>query len=127
MRERRRALHERVGAALEALHRGHLSEHFDDLAHHFRRSDNAAKAVEYLRLAGEQSARRSAPSQSIVYLRDALDRIDGLPAGDERDHLELGVQFALGSALSAVSWGAPEKVSAFERVSELATRIGAGA
>ena len=127
LQERRRALHERVGAALEALHRGQLSDHFDDLAHHFRHSDNAAKAVEYLRLAGEQSARRSAPSEAIVYLRDALDRIDALPAGDERDRAELAVQFALGSALSAVSAAAPEKVRSFERVSELATRIGAGA
>jgi predicted ATPase/class 3 adenylate cyclase len=127
LQERRRALHERVGAALEALHRGQLSDHFDDLAHHFRHSDNAAKAVEYLRLAGEQSARRSAPSEAMVYLREALDRIDALPAADERDRAELGVQFALGSALSAVSFAAPEKVRSFERVSELATRIGAGA
>jgi tetratricopeptide (TPR) repeat protein len=104
-----------------------LSDHFDDLAHHFRRSDNAAKAVEYLRLAGEQSARRSAPKEAIAYLRDALGRTNALLAGDERDRAELAVQFALGSALTTVSFGAPEKIRAFERVSELATRIGAGA
>jgi hypothetical protein len=126
LQERRRALHERIGAALEALHRSQLSDHFDDLARHFRSSDNATKAVEYLRLAGEQAARRSAPGEAIVYLRDALDRIEGLPPGDERDGTELAVQFALGSALSAESWGAPETVRAFERVSELAGRIGAG-
>ncbi|MBV8358457.1 MAG: hypothetical protein JO189_11040, partial [Deltaproteobacteria bacterium] len=114
LQERRKALHERVGAALEALHRGQLGDHFDDLAHHFRRSDNAAKAVEYLRLAGEQSARRSAPKEAIAYLRDALGRTNALPAGDERDRAELGVQFALGSALTAVSFGAPEKIRAFE-------------
>src|SRR5262249_23655151 len=34
LQERRKALHERIGGALEALHRGQLSDHFDDLAHH---------------------------------------------------------------------------------------------
>jgi class 3 adenylate cyclase len=125
--ERRRLLHERAGQAMEALYHERLDDHFDDLAHHFRSSDNAAKALVYLRLAGEQSARRSAPSQAIVYLRDAFDRIDALPPGDERDRAELAVQFALGSALGAESWGAPERVRAFERVNELAGRIGAGA
>jgi predicted ATPase len=122
---RRKALHECVGAALEALHNGRLDEHLDHLAHHFHRSDNAAKAVEYLRLAGEQSARRSSPKEAIAYLREALGRTKALPAG-ERDRAELAVQFALGSALTAESWGAPEKMRTFERVSELAARTGAG-
>jgi len=48
--ERRRLLHERAGQAMEALYHERLDDHYDDLAHHFRRSDNAAKAVVYLRL-----------------------------------------------------------------------------
>jgi predicted ATPase len=127
LQKRRKALHERIGAALEALHRGRLDDHLDHLAHHFQRSDNAAKAVEYLRLAGEQAARRSSPREAIAYLREALERTKALPAEDERDRAELKVQFALGSALTAESWGAPEKMRAFERVSELAARTGAGA
>ena len=127
LQARRKALHERIGFALETLHRGRLDDHFDRLAYHFQRSDNAAKAVEYLRLAGEQSARRSAPKEAIAHLRDALDRTNALPPGHERDRAEVVVQFALGSALTAVSFGAPEKIRAFERVSELATRIDAGA
>src|SRR5262249_46901183 len=100
LQERRKALHERIGVELEALHSGRLAAHFDELAHHFRRSDNVAKAMEYLRLAGEQSARRSATKEAIAHLRDALDRTNDLPPGDERDRAELAVQFALGSALS---------------------------
>jgi predicted ATPase len=37
LQERRKALHERIGAALEALHRGRLDDHLDHLAHHFHR------------------------------------------------------------------------------------------
>ena len=104
-----------------------MDDHLSELARHFGRSDNAFKAVEYLRLAGEQAARRSALSEAEVYLRQALDRVKLLPAENRRDRAELAVQFALGSALSAESWGAPEKIRAFERVSELATRLGAEA
>jgi class 3 adenylate cyclase/tetratricopeptide (TPR) repeat protein len=126
LQERRRTLHERIGTALEALHRQQIDDHLDYLAHHFHRSDNAAKAVEYLRLAGEQSWRRSSPKEALAYLREALERTKALPA-EERDRAELAVQFALGSALTAESWVAPEKVHAFERVSELAARTGTAA
>jgi predicted ATPase len=44
--ERRKALHERAGQALESIFAGALADHYDDLAHHYRRSGNAAKAAE---------------------------------------------------------------------------------
>jgi predicted ATPase/class 3 adenylate cyclase len=125
--ERRKLLHERTAAAIESIYADRLDDHLSELARHFRRSDNAFKAVQYLRLAGEQAARRSSAREAIAYLREALDRIKLLPAENERDRIELAVQFALGSALSAESWGAPEKMRAFERVSELAARLGADA
>ena len=43
--ERRKALHERAGQALESIFAGALADHYDDLAHHYRRSGNAAKAA----------------------------------------------------------------------------------
>jgi class 3 adenylate cyclase/tetratricopeptide (TPR) repeat protein len=127
LQERRRALHECIGGAIEALYADTLDDHIEQLAHHYRRSADAAKAVQYLRLAGEQAARRSSPREAIGYLREALERIGALPAADQRDRAELEVQFAIGSALTAESWGAPDKMRAFERVSELAARTGAGA
>ena len=39
--------------------RAKLDEHFDELAYHYGRSDNASKAVEYSRLASEQALARS--------------------------------------------------------------------
>jgi predicted ATPase len=126
--ERRKLLHERTAVAMESIYADRLDDHLSELAHHFRRSDNALKAVEYLRLAGEQAARRSSAREAIAYLREALDRIKLLPAKIERDRAELAVQFALGLALGAVeSWGAPERMRACERVSELAAQLGADA
>src|SRR5262249_13007020 len=60
LREKRSALHERTAEAIEALHGNRLEEHYSDLAYHYSRSGNGRKAVEYLRLAGEQAVGRSA-------------------------------------------------------------------
>jgi predicted ATPase len=54
--ERRKLLHERAGVALESMFAGQLEDHLDELAHHYSRSDNAGKAVEYLGRAGQQAA-----------------------------------------------------------------------
>ena len=48
--ERRKQLHEDVGRAIESLYSTSLDEHVSDLAHHYSRSANKVKAVEYLRL-----------------------------------------------------------------------------
>lgn len=57
--ERRKILHERIASGIESLHESQLDEHFDELAYHYGRSDNASKAVEYSRLASEQALARS--------------------------------------------------------------------
>jgi hypothetical protein len=53
--ERRRQLHERTAAALETLSAGSVEEHLAELAHHYVRSANLDKAVEYLTRAGQQA------------------------------------------------------------------------
>src|SRR5882762_7407748 len=46
LNERRKALHEKIGGALEELHSYRFEEHLDDLVHHYERSANAAKAIQ---------------------------------------------------------------------------------
>ena len=46
--ERRKLLHERIGAAIESLYADSLDDHLAELAHHYARSANIDKAVEYL-------------------------------------------------------------------------------
>ena len=77
--ERRKLLHERMGAAIEALFADKIHEHLGDLAHHYARSANRQKAVEYLRLAGEQALQRSANAEAINHLTSALEILKALP------------------------------------------------
>jgi tetratricopeptide (TPR) repeat protein len=77
--ETRKAIHARVGAAIEALWPESLDDHLNQLAHHYGRSANAAKAVEFLTRAAEKASSRSAEAEADAYLKSALAQIERLP------------------------------------------------
>src|SRR5262249_37350105 len=79
LQERRKALHERTAQAFEALYRATLDEHYSELAHHYSRSGNTEKAIEYLHLAGQQAAQRWANAEAITHLTMALEWLKPLP------------------------------------------------
>ena len=85
LQERRKVLHERRGQAIEALYRAHLDDHYSELAHHYSRSGNTQKAVDYLQLAGQQAVQRSANAEAISHLTTALELLK-TSAGHARAH-----------------------------------------
>jgi predicted ATPase len=123
--ERRMLLHQRAGVALESMFAEQLDDHLDELAHHYSRSDNVAKAVEYLGRAGQQALQRSAYSDAISSLGAAIDLLQRLPDGSERVQREVLLQLAIGRALSHVKgFAAPEVERAYNRARELCEREG---
>jgi tetratricopeptide (TPR) repeat protein len=122
--ERRKQLHERVGHEIEALFAGQLENHLSDLAHHYSRSGNTLKAVEYLQRAGEQSIERSANAEAIAQFTGALELLKTLPDRRERARQEIGLELLTGGALGvAKNPGDLEVKRAFSRARELATQI----
>src|SRR5262249_36911475 len=99
LQERRKALHERTAQAMEALYHATLDEHYSELAHHYRRSGNTEKAVEYLHLAGQQAVQRSANEEAIQQLTTALELLKLLPNTRERAHQELTLHVTLSMPL----------------------------
>jgi tetratricopeptide (TPR) repeat protein len=69
LRRQREELHGRLGLYLEELHRDHLDEACELLAHHFGASDLPDKAVEYLRRAAKQASRLCAHEAADAHLR----------------------------------------------------------
>jgi predicted ATPase len=123
--ERRRALHERAARAIEDLYRDRLEEHYGDLAHHYSRSRNLERAVEYLTLAGQQAAQRSANSDAVNHLTTALELLKALPNTPVRAQHELVVQTTLGPALMNTKGpAAPEVLHAYARARELCQQGG---
>jgi len=78
LRERRRALHERVLDALERLYARRVAEKVELLAHHAVRSEAWGRAARYLYQAGEKAmahARAWAATSSFQSAVDALDHL----------------------------------------------------
>ena len=119
--ERRRQLHGRIGAALESLYTNSIDDHLDELAHHYGRSGNSAKALDYLESAGLRAVRRLAYGEAMRNLAAALELLERTPSSPERDRREFALQTSLGPALMATKgWAAPETERAYLRAERLA-------
>ena len=105
--ERRRQMHQSIGAAIESVYSDSIDDHVSELAHHFSRGAHADKAVTYLTLAGKQVLARYAYAEAKAHLQEGLRLIEKLPQSPERDLRELALATALVSALWRVAEGAP--------------------
>ncbi|MGH8070976.1 MAG: ATP-binding protein [Candidatus Entotheonellia bacterium] len=122
---RRRVLHERAAQAIEGVFAERLPEHYYALAHHYSRSGNTPKAVDYLHRAGQQAVERSAYTEAISHLTTALDLLATLPETRERSQRELGVQMTLGMALRPTKGtGTPEVEQLYTRARQLCEGVG---
>jgi len=123
--ERRKLLHERAAVTMESLYADRLDDHLSDLAHHYSRSNNDAKAVEYLGRAGQQAMQRSAHADAIGSLSAAIDLLQRLPEGEARIRQELALQLDLGVCFMVVKqWSAPEVAQVYTRARELCRLLG---
>jgi predicted ATPase len=123
--ERRRLLHERAGQAMEGLFADRLEDHVAELAHHYDRSGNARKAVEYLGRAGARAAQQMAHSEAVGYFTKALELLKQLPEGADRDRNELDLQTALAQSLYVARGpAAQEREPALVRARELCEQLG---
>ncbi len=123
--ERQRALHEGTAQAIETLAGDRLAERYGELAHHYSRSGNIAKAVTYLQRAGQQAADRSAYREAITHLTRGLDLLPSLPDVSERTRQELDLQVTLAQALSVTTGQtAPEAEHAYIRARALCEQLG---
>jgi predicted ATPase/class 3 adenylate cyclase len=125
LQERRKALHEKTAQAVEALYSATLEDRYSELAHHYTRSGNTEKAVEYLHKAGQQAVQRSAYAEAISHLTTALELLKTLPGTPERVQQELTLQIVLGPVLmNTKSFAAPEVERIYSRARELCLQVG---
>jgi class 3 adenylate cyclase/tetratricopeptide (TPR) repeat protein len=125
LNERRKELHRRTAAAIESLYAERLEDRYTELAHHYARAGDAAKAVYYLGLAGEQALDRSAFTESLALLTTGLELLKTLPESPARDAQEIRMQLTLGAASqTAIGPAADQTEAAFLRAYELCVRDG---
>jgi class 3 adenylate cyclase/tetratricopeptide (TPR) repeat protein len=123
--ERRRALHERTGAAIETLYAEGLDDHLDELAHQYRGAGNLEKAIEYLSRAGEQAAAKGADSGAVAQLGAALELIAKQPDDRINRLQEIRLRILIGPSLMAVTGQGSSEISAnYRRALELCQLAG---
>jgi tetratricopeptide (TPR) repeat protein len=123
--ERRRALHERTGHAIEELYAHQLEDHYSDLARHYLRSDDSTKAVEYARLATEQEVNRGSYAEGASLVEQALKLVHRLPDENRRLRVELALR-GVESMVATVLFGGPslQREQIIKRMCELSERSG---
>jgi class 3 adenylate cyclase/tetratricopeptide (TPR) repeat protein len=83
--QRRRDLHQAVGAAIEELYPDRLADHYEELAHHFAQGETWQKAMDYSVLAGDRAAHAFANAEAIRHYTRALEAAGKLvPAPDSQ-------------------------------------------
>ena len=98
---RRWLMHRRIAQGLELLHAGATDAVAAQLAAQYARAGDRAKAVAFFRRAAQVAAGRFAHTEAIRLYREALSVIAAMPAGRDRDSLELAVLTALAAPLNA--------------------------
>jgi len=125
LNERRLALHERVGNAIEAIFADRLQEHLSELARHYSQSSNTEKAIDFSQRAGERAVELSANAEAIRHLTTAVKLLETLPDSAERIEQELALQVTLAVPLCATKgYAAPEVKDAYAHARKLCLQVG---
>jgi predicted ATPase len=125
--ERRRMIHEQTARSIERLYAQQLEDHWSELTHHYLRGIDAAKAVHYAGLAGQQAVSRSAYPEATSITEAALRLLDKIPNSVERIRAELALR-AVENTLAFVRFGpsSAERERIAGRMCKLGERIGGG-
>lgn len=100
--KRRRMLHQKIVTVIERLHIERLSEYIERLAHHAVRGEMWDKALIYLRESCAKAASRSAYSDAVTYLEQAMVILEHLPEGNEKLKLGIDLRFEIRSSLQTL-------------------------
>ena len=118
--ERRKALHECIGDAIEAQYPDRLDDHLAKMAYHYRESNNTVKATQYLGLSSEQALRLSHYNEAIAYATTGLSLLARIPDESERLRAELALQLVIGRAsIATVGYTSNEVREAFNRAAQI--------
>ena len=118
-------LHRRIAMREEAGFGERAGEVATELANHYRRANDKQKAIQYFQLAGQRAVERAAMIEAERHFASALKLLSELPETVERDRRELGLQLAVGPALTAIKgWASPVAERAYTRARGLCERLG---
>ena len=106
----RRLLHARIAKTLEEKFAERVQLEPELLAYHFEQAGLTRQAITYWRLAARRDTDRSANVEALNHFNGALTLLKDLPAGTDRDALELEILIARGAPMVTVKGYASEEI-----------------
>jgi class 3 adenylate cyclase/tetratricopeptide (TPR) repeat protein len=122
LKQRRQKIHGRIAQTIEELYTDRLEEHYEMLAHHYERSGNGEKAVEYLILAGEKSNNNSAARAAYEFFGKAFEIFESASIAPDSE-TKVRAHQGLGSASLDVG-DIETALSQFRKAVEISRRNG---
>ena len=111
--------------AIERTYSAALEDYCAELAHHYARTSNTEKTVEYLDRAGRQAIKRGALKEAELCLKQAIAALSTTPETPERINREFNLQFALWQVLAGTrGFTTDETVRAARHLRELGEKTG---
>jgi class 3 adenylate cyclase/tetratricopeptide (TPR) repeat protein len=80
---RRKEIHEKIGAAIEQLYPDRLQDFYEMLAYHYARAEAPDKAYQYLKLSAQKATRNNAVSESFRFYTEAVRTLKRLPESED--------------------------------------------
>jgi len=125
LKTERSRLHKSIARILEERFPDEVAAQPQVLADHYSKAGEYHQAIAYWQRAAKRSADRAAYAEALKHLGHALDHLDKLADGRERDRLELELRVALGLSLERTrGYSAPEVEQTYERARELCHKLG---
>jgi predicted ATPase len=122
---RRLLRHVRVGDRLEQAWTGQLDMVAAELAEHFERGGNLARAIPHHQRAASSALRRGANAEAIGHFQSAVDAIEHIADEPDRTRIEIQLRVGMGAAfMASKGFGAPEVLDAYARAELLCDRLG---
>jgi tetratricopeptide (TPR) repeat protein len=89
--KRRKAIHEKIGKAIEEIYAERLEEFYEMLAYHYSMCENFQKAFQYLKLSGLKAVEKHSLVEALSHYKEAKYALDQVPVSKEikKEKLEL--------------------------------------
>jgi class 3 adenylate cyclase/tetratricopeptide (TPR) repeat protein len=123
LKNARKVLHNKIGSAIEELHKDNLDEYYGVLAEHFIAGGNYDKAVEYCRLAERKAEKSASFNDAITYAQKRVSCLEKLPQTEDVLRKMVDARTTLGLYLTLFNHPIEAK-EAVEPVVDLALKLG---
>jgi predicted ATPase len=120
LRKRRRRLHEQIADAILTHFPEIVTTQPEVLAHHFSAAGNPEAAIDYWLQAARRATERSANREAVRHVQSGIEELEELEPSQQRDRLELSLQIAMTTPITAISgFASPASEKAYGRAREL--------